>query len=49
MASIMTTRVSTEMQEILNEQAKKIGIPRNSLVSQILHDWAKENGLLNDK
>lgn len=45
MANIMTTRVPDELQRILNEYARNTGIPRNSLVLQILWDWVKEKGL----
>ena len=48
MESIMTTRVSEELQEVLKNYAREIGIPRNSLVIQILRNWAKENGLLDN-
>ena len=45
MANIMTTRVPDELQRILKEYASNTGIPRNSLVLQILWDWVKEKGL----
>lgn len=43
MASIMTVRAPDDLQEILKEQAKKLGYPRNALILQILRDWVKQN------
>lgn len=41
MASIMTVRAPDDLQEILKEQAKKLGYPRNALILQILQAWVK--------
>ena len=43
MASIMTVRAPDDLQEILKEQAKKLGYPRNALILQILQAWVKGN------
>ena len=44
MESIMTTRAPDELQDILAQPAKNLGIARTALVLQILWDWVKANG-----
>ncbi len=44
MASIMTVRAPTDLQEILSLQAKNLGLARNALILQILWDWAERQG-----
>lgn len=43
MANIMTVRAPEDLQKILKDIAKKKGMPRNSLVLQILWEWAEKN------
>ena len=44
MESIMTVRAPDDLQSILAQAAKNLGLARNALVIQILWDWAKANG-----
>lgn len=43
MAKIMTVRPPDELKTDLQQCAKKLGIPLNSLIIQILWDWVKNN------
>lgn len=41
MGSIMTVRAPEDLQDILSEQAKSLGLARNALILQILWDWVE--------
>lgn len=43
MENIMTVRVPESLQQILSQNAKELGLTRNSLVINILWDWVKQN------
>ena len=47
MASIMTVRAPTDLQELLSLQAKNLGLARNALILLILWDWAERQTKLN--
>jgi hypothetical protein len=43
MASIMTVRANEDLQELLMQQAKQLGLTRNALILHILWKWVEEN------
>lgn len=45
MANIMTVRAPEDLKKILKDIAQKKGMPRNSLVLQILWEWAEKNNV----
>lgn len=42
MAKIMTVRIPDNIQNYLQQQAKRMGYTRNGLVLQILWEWIRE-------